>query len=231
MTFQPDVLGIPAGKLFWRFDGPVNPEHGQPHALGSTRPTLLFIHAAVSDHTLWDDQVAFCTSKGWGCLRYDLFGFGQSSLDQTLHTRDRISPVKLHEHTAKVVAAYLDSVSGSGRKDATRFVVIGLSRGGGIAVDFILSHPDKVTGLVICAGALGGLDVPNTSAEESAFNDLETLMNRHEIENATRTVSWLQCQSPPSAAESKFVRHDTTAFLRTFFRRMHMATLDLTPLV
>ena len=60
------------GRLFWRFDGPNAPTS---HEKGSTqpipkdeaqkskpRPILLFVHAAVADHTLWDEQVRYFNS-------------------------------------------------------------------------------------------------------------------------------------------------------------------------
>ena len=61
-------IEIEGGELYWRFDRPVMAWSYGPE---SARPTLLFIHAGVSDHSLWDEQVTFCTINGWGCLRYD----------------------------------------------------------------------------------------------------------------------------------------------------------------
>ena len=181
-----EYIEIERGKLYWRFDSPVITE-SQDYNLA--RPILLFIHAGVSDHTLWDEQVAFYTIKGWGCLRYDLFGFGKSLPDPHYSACDPLSPIKHHDHAAKVVEAYNDSLSGSKTSDTSRFVVVGLSRGGGIAVDFTLSHPDVVDGLVICAGGIGGFDSPNTPAEDSVFNKLEAYLSMHDTVNATLTVS------------------------------------------
>lgn len=42
-----------------------------------SRPVLLFIHAGVTDHTLWDAQVDHLVARGWSCLQFDLFGFGR----------------------------------------------------------------------------------------------------------------------------------------------------------
>lgn len=64
-------LPVPEGTLYWKLD---TSEAEQQ----SDRPTFLLIHAAVSDHTAWDAQVDFLVSKGWNCLRSDLFGYGVS---------------------------------------------------------------------------------------------------------------------------------------------------------
>ena len=77
-------------------------------------------------------------------------------------------------------------------------MVIGLSRGGGIAVDFALSYPNMVDGLLICAGGIGGLDIPNTSAEDSIFDQLEVYLSKHDAGNATRMVRMLERRELPS---------------------------------
>ena len=64
-------LPVEEGSLYWKLD---ISEDGQD----SARPTFVFIHSAVSDHTAWDAQVDFLTSKGWNCLRLDSFGYGVS---------------------------------------------------------------------------------------------------------------------------------------------------------
>lgn len=96
--------------------------------------------------------------------------------------------IRHHDHVQMVVEAYLKHRISSGQKETTTFVVIGLSRGGGIAIDFALSYPDLVSGLVLCAGGLGGFEVPNTSAEESEFDMYEKYLEQHEIESATRML-------------------------------------------
>ena len=122
-------------------------------------------------------------------MRYDLFGFGLSSLAPSFSSKKPAPPIRHHDHAAKVAEAYLKTTAGSGHKDAAKFIVIGLSRGGGIAIDFALARPDIVAGLVLCAGALHTLDVPNTPLEDSFFSQLNAYMNRNDIENATNMVS------------------------------------------
>lgn len=185
------VLEIPEGKLFWRYDSPVlakGVDQSQIHNTIGTRPMLFFIHAGVSDHTLWDEQVVYCTAKGWGCLRYDVFGYGLSKASEDFIAKGLRPPVRHYDHVRTVMEAYLESALSSGGEGKTTFVVVGLSRGGGIAVEFVLSYPDMVSGLVICAGGLGGLDIPNPPEEERLFNLLQQYADNHDIEHATRTL-------------------------------------------
>lgn len=64
-------LRVPEGSIYWRLDVSTGND-------ATDRPTILLIHAAVADHTMWDAQVEFLVSKGWNCLRWDLFGYGVS---------------------------------------------------------------------------------------------------------------------------------------------------------
>ena len=73
-------LPVPEGTLYWKLD---TSEEGQQ----SGRPTFLLVHSAVSDHTAWDAQVDFLVSKGWNCLRSDLFGYGVSQSPEPLGDR------------------------------------------------------------------------------------------------------------------------------------------------
>lgn len=70
--FVTELLEIPEGKVFWRFDSPTYGEgeaSTEAESGARDRPTLLFIHAGVSNHTLWDETIDFLTVKGWGCVR------------------------------------------------------------------------------------------------------------------------------------------------------------------
>ncbi|KAL2048853.1 hypothetical protein ABVK25_010911 [Lepraria finkii] len=178
---KPDFLDVAEGRIFWRFDAPVKVE-----SESTSRPTLLFIHACVADHTLWDDQVAYCTAKGWGCLRYDLFGLGQSVPSESYLQEVPMPVVKHHEHTARVVEAFHTFSIETGQQRNTKVAVIGLSCGGAIAVGFVLSHPELVSGLVVCAGGLGGFDIGGTPNEDAMFKQLEEFMGKKDSENAAK---------------------------------------------
>jgi len=112
---------------------------------GEGRPVVL-IHGGLVDRRLWDGQVAVLASEH-RVIRYDLRGLGRSSMPtgpfSHLDDLDRL----------------LDELA------TERAVLVGLSLGGAIAMDYALEHPERVDGLVLAASSLRGHPV---SAETRA---------------------------------------------------------------
>ena len=98
---------------------------------------VLLIHGGLVDSRMWDDQVA-TLSAGHCTIRYDQRGFGRSSAAKAAY-----SPVE-------DVKALLDKLG------VRKAVVIGLSFGGQLAVDFTLEHPDRVLALVTAGATVRG---------------------------------------------------------------------------
>src|SRR6188508_735794 len=107
-------------------------------AEGSGEPVLM-IHAGVANLRMWDDQVA-ALRDAYRVIRYDTRGFGRTETD-AVEFSNRAD-----------IAALLDHL---GEESAH---VVGLSRGGIIALDFALEFPDRVRSLVVAAGGIGGYD-------------------------------------------------------------------------
>ncbi len=103
---------------------------------GVGRPVVL-LHGGFMDGTMWDAQAA-ALSKEFRVIRFDFRGFGQSAKPKApyLPTDD--------------IAALLNHL------EVRRAAVVGLSMGGGIAIDFALSHPDRVDSLVLAEPGLSG---------------------------------------------------------------------------
>lgn len=181
-----DFHGVAEGRILWRSDSPIVRKHSVKDE-SILKPTLLFIHACVADHTLWDEQVAYFTDKGWCCLRYDLLGYGESIPSESYLSKESRSPVKHHDHTASIAKAFLASDRERRQSSNGKFVVIGLSCGACIAIDFAISSPELVSGLVLCAGGVGGLDIANTADEDALFNTVDQYMAEEDIENVART--------------------------------------------
>ena len=102
---------------------------------GSGR-VIVLLHGGAVDRRAWDDQFTEFAAK-YRVIRYDLRGAGKSA-----------SPVKPFSNSEdlyqllrflKVDKAYL----------------IGISRGGGIAFDFTLEHPEMTGALVLVSSNLG----------------------------------------------------------------------------
>ena len=99
---------------------------------------LVLIHGFTLDTRMWDDQFA-PLAMHHRVIRYDARGFGQSA-----PTGDAA-----YAH-ADDLAALLDHLG------VARVTVVGLSLGGGIAIDFALAYPAMVAALVPVDAALGG---------------------------------------------------------------------------
>lgn len=100
-------------------------------------PPLVLVHGFTLDSSSWDDQIdAFAPSHR--VIRYDLRGFGQSPPPSAPYT---------HVDDLKALLDYLG---------IARAAILGLSMGGGIAIDFALTYPDATQALIAAAPVLGG---------------------------------------------------------------------------
>ncbi len=130
---------------------------------GNGQPVLL-IHAGVADCSMWDDQMAQF-SQHYKVIRYDTRGYGRSRTETTEFS-NRQDILDLFKHLGVEKAA-----------------VIGISRGGQIAIDFTLEHPDSVTALVPVAAGISGYqyqpgDSPQAQHELELFNKMDDLWEK-----------------------------------------------------
>jgi 3-oxoadipate enol-lactonase len=127
-------------------------------------PALLFIHAGVADHRMWDQQFAVF-SQHYRTIRFDLRSFGQSQLPA--------GPFAFYEDPAALLQ-YLG---------VEKAHVIGASFGGKIALDFALAHPAMIGSLILVAPGIGGYP---PSEEIRRFGDEEeAMLERGDLEGAT----------------------------------------------
>jgi 3-oxoadipate enol-lactonase len=104
---------------------------------GDGQPVVL-LHGFTFDTRMWDDQVA-ALQPNFRVLRYDMRGFGRSD-----------PPAAEGYSQVDDLAALMDA-RGLGSAH-----VIGQSRGGAVAIDFALTHPERVDKLVLIDTVLGG---------------------------------------------------------------------------
>lgn len=110
-----------------------------------TGPDVILIHGFSLDHRMWQPQVA-ALSAAFRVTRYDVRGFGQSS--PVTSTHDAVADLRgLMDHL-----------------DIRRAHIVGMSMGGTIAADFVLTHPDRAATLVLVGGGVSG--APLTGAAE-----------------------------------------------------------------
>lgn len=130
---------------------------------------LALIHAGVADHRMWDEQVqAF--APHYRVIRYDTRGFGRSETQAGTFS-DRAD-----------LAAVMDHLG------VEKAHVVGLSRGGGIAVGFCLEHPERVTALIPVASGVDGLEgweALVTPAEQAAEAAMEAAAKAQDFDILT----------------------------------------------
>ena len=121
-------------------------------------PEVVFLHPGLWDGRVWDEQFGVF-SRTYRVLRFDFRGYGRSS---------RPEPGRPYSHVEDV-AAVMDAAG------VERAALIGNSMGGQVAVDFALTHPMRVSALVLASPALSGFEgtQDEVAAWEAAFAHVE----------------------------------------------------------
>ncbi len=132
------------------------------YEVAGTGHPLVLIHAGVADHTMWDDQFEMF-AKQYRVVRYDTRGYGKSPVGEKVYSNRQ---------------DIYDLLTHLGMKSA---YVMGVSRGGQIATDFTLEHPEMVDALVPVAAGLGGMDHEPTPAEMKWFELMEEAEQRGDM--------------------------------------------------
>ncbi|MDW8327640.1 MAG: alpha/beta fold hydrolase, partial [Anaerolineales bacterium] len=118
-------LDVEAGRLYYEVAGPAHAE------------AVVFLHGFSLDTRLWDGQwLPF--AERYQVVRYDLRGFGRSSLPQA--TFSHADDLRALLSALKIQTAH----------------IVGLSLGGGVALDFALAYPSAVRSLILVDATLGG---------------------------------------------------------------------------
>jgi pimeloyl-ACP methyl ester carboxylesterase len=103
-------------------------------------PCVVLIHGFTLDADIWDDQVEALAQQR-RVVRYDMRGFGRSALpDGTNYTP---------AGDLKALLEYL-------RID--RAAIVGLSLGGGVALDFAVGYPEATSALILVDAMVDGWD-------------------------------------------------------------------------
>jgi 3-oxoadipate enol-lactonase len=163
----PDVtvgyVDVAGGRLYYEVAG-----EGRP---------VLFIHADVADHRMWDEQIA-AFSQRYRLIRYDKRGFGKTTSQDGAYS-PRADIVALLAHLG-----------------VARTFVVGLSNGGALALDFTLEHPEMVEGLVVTAGGVSGFEATPTEDEQRVFTTYTELQERHDAAGLLDLGVHVWCDGP-----------------------------------
>jgi len=108
---------------------------------------IVLIHGNTLDENMWDRQVKYL-SKNYMTIAYDLRGFGKSSPPTESYGRHRD------------LKAILDNLN------INQAVIVGLSLGGDVALDFTLTFPENVLKLILVDSGIAGWTWQGTFKDE-----------------------------------------------------------------
>lgn len=103
--------------------------------------SIVMIHAGVADSRQWNNEFTAFAER-YQVIRYDMRGYGKSEpVDgEFSHLRDLVS--------------LLDALEIRGP-----LVMMGCSKGGGLALDFALTYPSRVQALILVSSSPSGLEL------------------------------------------------------------------------
>ena len=133
--------------------------------LGQGHP-LVLIHAGVADCTMWDEQIG-PFSQRYRVIRYDTRGYGRTTTEDVAYS-NRKDLYELLKHLG-----------------VEKTYVLGISRGGHIAIDFTLEHPEMVDALIPVAAGFGGYQGEPTEEEMRLFDKMEELWEKKDFASLT----------------------------------------------
>ncbi|MEQ8357432.1 MAG: alpha/beta hydrolase [Kiloniellaceae bacterium] len=144
-------------------------------------PAVVFLHAGVADRRMWESQLSAIT-PGRRAIAYDRRGFGK--------TRFR---AETFSHVGDLLAV-LDFLG------IARAAIVGCSQGGRIAIDFTLTHPDRVAGLFLAAPAVTGAPSPEDfpPAVEALLEMLEEAEEDEDLDRINLVEAWMWLDGPGS---------------------------------
>lgn len=104
---------------------------------GSGEETIVLIHDGLVHGAIWDNQF-LPFAKNYKVVRYDRRGYGRSPIPELKYSNIE----DLHQVFASLK---LDKA-----------ILIGMSAGGGLVLDFTIAHPEKVSKVIVVGAVVGG---------------------------------------------------------------------------
>jgi pimeloyl-ACP methyl ester carboxylesterase len=148
-----------------------------------TGPAVVLIHGGNTDRRMWNAELA-AWSPRHRVIRYDVRGFGKSTRPEESYAS--------HED----LAAILDTLG------VRQVTIVGLSLGGRIAIDFALTHPDRVRSLVLAGPGMSGF--PWSRGRDPAMERIAAALQRRDSVGAAE--AWLETGYMKPAMEQPKLR-------------------------
>ena len=152
---------------------------------------LLLIHGGLGSLRMWDDHVPAFAER-YRVIRYDTRGFGRTETDD-VEFSNRADAADVLDHVG-AASAYL----------------VGQSRGGIIALDFVIERPERVDAFVSVASGVGGYKPqPPEGTDTPPWEEMERLWQSKEwdrlaeLETRVWVDGWGQ---PPTRVDAELRR-------------------------
>jgi 3-oxoadipate enol-lactonase len=145
--------------------------------------TLVLLHGGLVDRRLWDDQFAVFAQHYKG-IRYDMRGFGDSGL-----LKSDMKPYSLHQDLYALLRFL----------GIEKTCIIGLSMGGGLAVDFTLEHPEMVDALITVGAGVSGFKSEDT--DNSLWAEADEAFKQRDIARAVEITLRIWTDGPLRSPE------------------------------
>lgn len=142
---------------------------------------VVFLHAGVADRRMWAEQMSTLAAEGYHVIAYDRRGFGETTTDDVpfSHLVD--------------LEAVLD------RLGLNAAVLVGCSRGGALAIDFAIEHPERTVGLVLVGTSVSGDEGAEPPEEiEALLDTLSYARQRGNLDSVNRIEAHLWLDGPLS---------------------------------
>ena len=107
------------------------------YELAGSGKNIVLLHDGMVNREIWDEQFPLL-AKTFRVVRYDRRGYGKSS-----------DPQVKYSHIADLNQLFTNL-------KIDKAIIIGMSSGGRLAIDFTLTYPEKVTGLVLVGAVVSG---------------------------------------------------------------------------
>ncbi|MGD2026272.1 MAG: alpha/beta hydrolase [Anaerolineales bacterium] len=162
--------------------------------------SLVFIHAGIANIQMWDQQAPLAAH--YHLVRYDMRGYG------------------LSRPTGGKYAHYEDLLGLMDALELEQAVLVGCSKGGGVAIDAALSASDRVMGLVLVSSAPHGLQLDEPTAPPPQWEQAVEAFKAGDLDGANELEMqiWMDGYLQPVGRAP----HD----LREKVRKMNQIALD-----
>jgi pimeloyl-ACP methyl ester carboxylesterase len=146
---------------------------------------LVLNHGGLVDNHLWDDQFAEF-AKHFKVIRYDIRGFGDSGM-----VKSGMEPYSMERDLFSLLQFL----------DIEKTYMLGLSMGGGLAIDFTLQYPEMVDTLITVGSGLSGYEEDDPEELKARFAEMEETFKSGDIKGAVEISLQIWTDGPVRTPE------------------------------